>query len=253
MLSYAQAREDVILSRALNHVHHAEAFYIDVGAYHPTLDSVTKHFYDHGWHGVNVEPSRELFPQFVIDRPRDINLQAAVTDKPGSVTFHTVEGQLGTLEDGVAQEHVAQGWTSQSYTVEAMTLDMICEAHAPRDIHFLKIDVEGHEAAALRGLDLSRFRPWVLVVEATKPNRLDLLTHHEWEGLLMVAGYRFMLADLPNRYYVAMEHPELMRHFSVPVDVYALAGQQRRIAQLEAELALARERLAETGAASKQG
>ena len=37
-------------------------FYVDVGAGHPTEDSVTRHFYDLGWRGINVEPINPLEP-----------------------------------------------------------------------------------------------------------------------------------------------------------------------------------------------
>jgi hypothetical protein len=52
-----------------------------------------------------------------------------------------------------------------------MTLAQICEKHAPRDIHFLKIDVGGYEGKVLKGMDFSRFRPWVVIVEARQPMR----------------------------------------------------------------------------------
>ena len=244
MISYAQAREDILLHRALHRVHHSNGFYIDVGAYHPTYDSVTKHFYENGWRGINIEPSRDLFPAFAEERPRDINIQAAVTEQAGEVTFFAVEGQLGTLDHKVAENHDNAGLTRNTYVVPAVTLTQICEQHAPRDIHFLKIDVEGHEAAALRGMDFQRFRPWVLVVEATEPNRLDLLTHHEWEGLIMTAGYTFVISDLPNRYYVANEHSYLAPTLAVPVDQYRLASDIRLIADLGQRLQHATESIA---------
>ena len=89
MISYAQAKEDVLLWRALApRVHHADAFYIDVGAYHPEIDSVSKVFYDHGWRGVNVEPVAPFFAEFVAGRPDEVNLQVAISDHAGEVVCH---------------------------------------------------------------------------------------------------------------------------------------------------------------------
>jgi FkbM family methyltransferase len=224
MISYAQAREDVMLHRALRHVPHSRGFYIDVGGYDPNYDSVTRHFYDHGWRGINVEPGERLFPSFVEHRPRDINLQVAVSDQPGVVTFHEIDnGQLCTLEEKFADRHVAAGMTKRSYTVPAMTLTQICEQHVTRNIHFLKIDVEGHEAAVLRGMDFARFRPWILVIEATEPNDLSAPTYDEWDSEVRAAGYEFVHTDVLNRYYVAKEHPSLIPHFAVPADNYCYA------------------------------
>jgi hypothetical protein len=50
--SHAQANEDLLLFNALREVSPEAGFYIDVGANDPEKDSVTKFFYDQGWHGV---------------------------------------------------------------------------------------------------------------------------------------------------------------------------------------------------------
>ena len=52
--SYAQNFEDLMLYRALGKVE--RGFYIDIGAHHPEIDSVSKAFVDRGWRGVHVEP-----------------------------------------------------------------------------------------------------------------------------------------------------------------------------------------------------
>ena len=87
-ISYAQNLEDVVLYRALKHVE--RGFYIDVGAWHPTIDSVTRAFYDRGWRGINVEPNPEYFQLLREERPKDINLNAAVGTYKGKVVFYEV-------------------------------------------------------------------------------------------------------------------------------------------------------------------
>lgn len=241
MISYAQAKEDVMLWRCLTRVSHEVGFYIDVGANDPEIDSVTKVFYDHGWHGINLEPSPDWFRALVDQRPRDINIQAAVTDQSGRVTFHDIVGsQLGTMVDKFADRHAEAGMTKRSYTVDALTLTEICEKHAPAEIHFLKVDVEGHEGAVLRGMNFRRFRPWVLIIESTEPNRLDVPTYAEWDQLVVDAGYTFAYTDVLNRYYVANEHRDLLPCFTLPADDYDRAHHLRRIRQLEGELEDAR-------------
>ena len=54
MISWAQNLEDVMLARAFKGT--ARGYYVDVGAYDPVIDSVTRHFYEAGWHGINIEP-----------------------------------------------------------------------------------------------------------------------------------------------------------------------------------------------------
>lgn len=247
MISYAQAKEDVLLWRALaRRVHHDVGFWIDVGAYDPEIDSVTNEFSRHGWRGVNVEPVKEHYQRMAQGRPRDINIQAAASDHSGEVVFHEIVGhQLSTIEGKFADRHADQGMERRSYSVPAMTLTEICERYAPDQIHFLKIDVEGHEGAVINGMDFTRFRPWILVIEAAEPNNLNAPTFDDWDGKVRAAGYNFVYTDKLNRYYVANEHPELVGSFLLPPDDYVLARDVRRIAELEAKLAEANNRIAE--------
>ena len=53
-ISYAQNAEDVRLRRAFRG--QAKGFYIDVGANTPVNFSVTKHFYESGWTGIDIQP-----------------------------------------------------------------------------------------------------------------------------------------------------------------------------------------------------
>ena len=55
MISYAQNAEDVVLMRAFADVE--KGFYVDVGAWDPVADSVTKAFYDIGWSGLECGAS----------------------------------------------------------------------------------------------------------------------------------------------------------------------------------------------------
>lgn len=246
MRSYAQAREDVLLWRALApRVHHSEGFWIDVGAYDPHVDSVTKELSNHGWRGINIEPLEANFQRFVAERPRDINIQAVASSQSGTMAFHEIVGhQLGTVVDTFADRHEAAGFERRTYNVPALTLTEICERHAPEQIHFLKIDVEGHEGQVIDGMDFARFRPWILVIEAAEPNNINAPTFHEWDPVVQAAGYRFVHTDVLNRYYVADEHEELLPSFALPADDYALVSHLDRIAELEQELADARQALA---------
>src|SRR5687767_10524500 len=85
LISYAQNFEDVMIARLFPHDYCG--FYIDIGAAHPTHLSVTKHFYDSGWSGVNVEPLPRFFQKLAAARPRDINLQAMIGAADGGRTF----------------------------------------------------------------------------------------------------------------------------------------------------------------------
>jgi FkbM family methyltransferase len=218
-VSYAQNREDVLLGRALPG---AAGFYIDVGAADPVELSVTKWFYDRGWSGVNVEPQPGYFAALSAARPRDVNLNALVSDAPREVTFYEFPDHplLSTPDAAVAAKYRAAGERVEPRAVPAVTLAEVCERHARGPIDFLKIDVEGHEPAVLRGADFTRWRPVVLVVEATEAES-QVPNHHGWEGLVLAADYRFAAFDGLNRYYVRAEDADrLVPVLRVPVNLF---------------------------------
>ncbi|MFS8973115.1 FkbM family methyltransferase [Cupriavidus necator] len=216
--SYAQNFEDVILWRAFRDV--PAGFYVDVGANDPDEDSVTKLFYERGWSGINIEPELEFWQRLCEARPRDTNLAVAVGESKGSLQFYSVPVRgLSTLDEAIATAYRASGLEVISHEVEVETLSALLVRHASnRPIHFLKIDVEGAEASVLKGLDLRTWRPWVLVVEATRPNSTEE-NYALWEPSLLANGYRFAYFDGLNRFYVAEEQESLRQKFTTPPNV----------------------------------
>ena len=218
-ISYSQNNEDVLLWRALGHVR--DGFYIDVGANDPVEHSVTKAFYDAGWRGINIEPLPAHIAAFDEQRPGDVNLAVAAGGEAGTLTLYDVPDVRGwaSPERSVADLHRAEGHTVAELTVPVRTLADVCEEHVRGEVHFLKIDVEGFEGEVLRGMDFERWRPWVLVIEATLPNSRET-NHGSWEHLVTSRRYRYAWFDGLNRYYVAEEHAELMASFGIQPNVF---------------------------------
>lgn len=249
-ISYAQNYEDVMLARALKHVE--QGFYIDVGAQDPLIDSVTKIFYDRGWRGINIEPVGTWFQKLLAERPEDYNLKLTAASEAGVVTFYeVVETGLSTMDAELATKHAEAGFEVREYEVPARRLDAICDDLQVTDIHFLKIDVEGAEGLVLAGIDLTRIRPWIILIEATEPNS-TVPTHGKWEELLTTSQYVFVHSDGLNRYYVPREREgHLKEALSTPPNYfdqfirYAEWQAGQRVQQMEAEVGEVRRRLQE--------
>jgi FkbM family methyltransferase len=247
IISYAQTHEDVLLWRALQDVE--SGFYIDVGAHDPSDLSVTRAFYDAGWCGINIEPDPLFADKLRRERPRDITLEVALGERPGEATLHQFRGAgsgLSTLIADIADEHKAAGLPSTERRISVTTLKDVTKDFGGRAVHFLKIDVEGSERAVLAGADFTKFRPWIVLLEATRP-MTNIDNSAAWEPLLLAAGYQHVYFDGLNRFYVAAEKSaELARYFSVPVcisDPFRDAEKMR----LEATVATLRQQLAEAG------
>jgi len=218
-ISYAQNGEDVLLWRALGHVKHG--FYIDVGANDPVEHSVTKAFYERGWRGISIEPLPSFHQAFEEQRPHDVNLAIAAGATDGELTLYDVPAVRGwaSPEASVAEMHRAEGHEVAEITVPVRTLASVCAEHVQGEIHFLKVDVEGFEGEVLRGMDFARWRPWVLVIEATLPNSRET-NHASWEHLVTGQRYRYAWFDGLNRYYVAEEHAELLARLDIQPNVF---------------------------------
>lgn len=246
MISYAQNLEDVMLMRALQHV--SNGFYIDVGANDPFRDSVTQAFYERGWTGINIEPLPAQFTALQTHRQRDANLQCALGETSGSLKLWDcgVDG-WATADQQTILRHQSQGQQGEYIEVPVHTLAEICRTHVVGDVHFLKIDVEGHEEAVLKGADFSTFRPWIVVCEATMPNS-QIPVFAQWEPLLLNNRYQMAYADGLNRFYVAQERSDLLAKLQYPpncFDGYTRIGDAfnaeqakhwQRIAEQEASL-----------------
>ena len=90
-----------------------------------------------------------------------------ISDRDGLATLLDPGGASpgsATLSESFAATHpVAAGY--QGIEAATRSVDSFCTSHSITDLDLIKIDVEGHEAAVLRGMreSVQRFRPAVLI------------------------------------------------------------------------------------------
>jgi FkbM family methyltransferase len=243
VISYAQNFEDVLLNRIFGTKQ--KGFYIDVGAAHPTILSVTKWFYDKGWNGINIEPLPEYHAQLQKERIRDINLNIAVGNKNEIRTFFKSNffeassffyDYAKTAELKIGINHKTD---LTKIDVQVKTLKEVCQENNVKEIDFLKIDVEGFEKEVLEGADFKKFRPIIIIIEATEPNSginpftiHDNLETNKWEHLLIENNYKRVYFDGLNCFYLRGENYHLHKGFSVPVHGYEFVFPECKIDDL---------------------
>ena len=105
------------------------------------------------------EPAASVYEQLAKLRSTIDNFEAfnlGLSDEENTVDLHayTVEGQAVSLISSIDRRlptQVVQVEVSNTERIQVSTLDNFCATNGIERIDFLKLDVEGHEVAVLRG------------------------------------------------------------------------------------------------------
>jgi len=169
---YSQEGEDLILARIFPR--DKKGFFVDVGAHHPTRFSNTHFFYKRGWRGINIDPlpgSMELFNRI---RPRDINLECAISsqkDGKGAAKYIRFEEPAFNTLIVEENEDVNQRLEASSVIdiidVPVRELDDVLAEYTDEFDHIdlLNIDVELAELSVLETFTIQDYLPNVVVIE----------------------------------------------------------------------------------------
>jgi FkbM family methyltransferase len=204
--SFSSAGEDMVLRHLLGS-DKMSGFYIDVGAFHPTLFSNTYFFYLNGWRGINVEARPGSKPLFDKVRPRDINLEIAVSRTRGELTYYFIaeDSPMNSFSPDFLKQIQMLGHVKQEIAIPTMPLAEILERHLPKGqtIDFLNVDVEGHDLEVLESNDWQRFRPKVIVVEdeGLNPQESAIVRTMNTHGYELCAQ-NVIILDKINEYFL---------------------------------------------------
>jgi FkbM family methyltransferase len=165
--SYSQEGEDMLLDRFLNNRN--AGFFVDVGAHHPKRFSNTYWFYRKGWRGVNIDANPGIMKAFQRVRPRDINVEAAVSSTRQELTYYRFnEPALNTFKRDLALERACGSYKIiEEIKIVTVPLGELLDRYVPAGtkIDFLTIDIEGLDYDVLRSNDWSRYSPEFILAE----------------------------------------------------------------------------------------
>jgi FkbM family methyltransferase len=183
--------------------------YLDIGAAEPRRLSNTYLLYSLGARGVLVEPDPDQAATLRMRRPRDAVLQvgaafderrrAPLTRMRHRVFNSFLPGQIETiLRDSAKWGARRSQSVVDTIDVALVPINEIIEKHMQgRAPDLLSIDAEGCDFEILRTLDLTRYRPSIITMEASKPAAevLSILGPFGYELVFRGAGDLTFLRD----------------------------------------------------------
>ena len=157
--------EDLIILNYFKDIN--DGYYVDVGCYHPVHLSNTFLLHKKGWNGVNIDISEYTIDLFNYLRPRDTNINTAVTNFDGSTKFYYQKklSQLSSIKKNTATKRM-QGKIDEK-EIKAYKLSTILSntKYRHKKINFLNIDAEDSDFDVLCSIDFKIYRPDMICVE----------------------------------------------------------------------------------------
>ena len=168
-----------------------KGIYIDVGSHHPLINNNTYILYKNGWKGINVDLDFNSIDMFNYFRPRDYNIQKALSNKIGIVDLYFFHNRAAkntiTKSRGKGAKSIKK--------INTDTLNNVIENSKinTKKIDFLSIDVEGNELNVLKGLNFKKYRPKIISIEFIKPNIKEFY-QHDISNILKSDIYKYVIS-----------------------------------------------------------
>ncbi len=164
-----------------------------------------------GWTGLLIEPVPALATLARRFRTSTV-VECALGDSPsadcrqsilaGDLRSAMMELALVGSDQVRAIEHVMKdaesGAKVHEVSVTVRTLSGVLDESGIKHLNLLSLDVEGFELAALRGIDMSRHRPDVLVVETEDVEAVKLVIGSQYQHMDKVSVHDYVFYGKPK-------------------------------------------------------
>jgi FkbM family methyltransferase len=170
--SFSQQGEDIVLRKVFQD--QPSGFYIDIGAHHPQRFSNTYYFYLQGWRGINVDAMPGSMELFKKKRPRDINLEVAISSSKQTLKYYMYnEPALNTFSSELVAQRATRRDNLRNYKITSelkistCSLEEVLDRYLPAnsEIDFLDVDVEGFDFQVLESNNWNKYRPKIVLAE----------------------------------------------------------------------------------------
>ncbi|MBL9138893.1 MAG: FkbM family methyltransferase [Verrucomicrobiales bacterium] len=178
-------------------------YFVDVGANDGFYASNSFPFAARGWQCLLVEPHPEAFARLQQRHRKHPHVRChavACGTEPGRLRLWTGANRDTTHATFAPEVHAAAvpDWAADSIEVPVVRLDQLLrEAGFPTRLGILSVDTEGWEVEVLRGMDLSIWRPRLIVTEDTDRGLAEKRT------LLAEQGYQQRLTLGVNSFWTS--------------------------------------------------
>ena len=176
-----------------------KGFYVDVGCQHPIKNNNTFLLHKRGWTGINVDLDKFSIDLFNYNRPKDININAAISDKEEIVDlyFYHHKSPINTLNKNVTlfqKSKIESIKKIKTLSLNKILLDAKC-----KQIDLLTIDVEGNEYKVLKNFDFTKYNPKIVVVEYLDLNvKKWEITYNDFNNVKKSKIYSLMIKNKYN-------------------------------------------------------
>lgn len=191
---YSQHGEDFLVDKIF--AGKTDGYYVEVGCLDGIEFSNTYYFEKKGWKGACIEAHQDFIESLRKNRPSASIIHCAVgeADKD-NVTFYANKlGSLSTLDKNEEErwkknyKDYFHGFEEQQ--VSMRTLTSIFDQLKVDAIDFVSLDIEGYEVQALAGLDFTKYKPRVFIIEykndTHKGQLEDILFNQRYHYLLKI-------------------------------------------------------------------
>lgn len=181
---------EAVIARSL--IRSSYPIIFDIGAHSGSWSKAMLRVFAPHCHIYQFEPAKQNLVQLRKEQSDNTTLiEKAVSEKPGTAAFYSAHTASDTSSLYRRRESIFQDHEYFSEIVEVTTIDEVIEEFDLDTVHFLKMDIEGHELAALKGAEkaLSGHRIKALTFEFGSGNINSRTFFHDFWDLLVPLGY----------------------------------------------------------------